>query len=194
MLNIRTPALLVIVFSIVSLNSFAAQDCTSQIIGDDYYNLDDNISLLKQEKVILAEFSERLIGYWQGELEQIECKGSIKKPMKVIDSSYAKLEIKEHTIDHLKMKADLDFRNQNKKTFYLRPFFERRYIQSYTFNGPDILILTEKSYQHSWQHGGNVLIETIYKIIISDETLQLDIITYSNGFFSTEERWSLTRW
>jgi hypothetical protein len=78
-------------------------------------------------------------------------------------------------------------------TNHLNSYFER-YLQSYRFNGPDILILTEKRYQHSRQHAGNVLIETIYKIIINDETLQLDIITLSNGFFSIEERWSLTRW
>ena len=194
MFNIQAPSLLFIVFSLTSLNSVAGQDCTSYISDEDYYDLKDNITISKQEKVIITDFAERLIGDWRGELQQIECKGNIKKPEKLIDSSYAKLEIKEHSKDHLKMKASLDFRKKNKKTVYLRPFLERRYIQSYTFNGPDILFLTEKNYQHSRQYGGNVLIETIYKIIISDEALQLDIITYSNGFFSVEERWNLERW
>jgi hypothetical protein len=181
------------VFSITSLNSVAAQDCTSYISDEDYYDLKDNITLSKKEKVTLGDLAERLIGHWQGELEKIECKGNIKKTEILIDSSYARLQIREHNKDRLKMKANLDFRKQNKKTVYFRPFFERRNIQSYTFNGPNILILIEKNYQHSAQYGGNVLIETIYKIIVSDNTLQLDIITYSNGFFSIEERWSLTK-
>ena len=193
MFNVKSASVLFIVFSLTSLNSVAGHDCTSYISDEDYYDLKDNITISKHEKVILADLAERLIGDWRGELVQIECKGNIQKPKKLIDSSYAKLEIKEHSKDRLKMKASLDFRKQNKKNVYIRSFLERRYIQSYTFNGPDILILTEKNYQHSMQYGGNVLIETIYKIIISDEALQLDIITYSNGFFSSEERWSLVQ-
>jgi hypothetical protein len=102
MLNIRVLSVLFIIFSLISLNSGAAQDCTSYISDEDYYDLKDNITLSKQERVILADLAERLIGDWRGELDQIECKGNIKQPEIFVDSSYAKLEIREHSKDRQK--------------------------------------------------------------------------------------------
>ena len=180
-----------IVLTFVPFHFFAQPNCTSQI--NDDYDLNEQFIISKQDKGALTEFSHRLIDDWRGELVLIECKGNIKAPQKIIDSSYADVDIRQHTSERLKIKAELDFRNQNKKMLYVRPFFEQRYIQSYTLNGPDILIFTEKNYQHSHQYGGNTLIETIYKFILDNDTLQLDIITISNGYFSSEERWSLTR-
>jgi len=188
-----TTFLYFIILFLLSFTVHSSQDCTSPDTDDGYYDIQEHITLDKREKAILDNFSKRLVGDWRGELVQIECKGNIKQPEKFVDSSYADVEIKEHSKNRLKMKAELDFRKQNKKTLYFKPFLDRRYLQSYLFNGPDIAIIVEKHYQHSHRYGGNTLIETIYKFILNKEQLQLDIITLNNGYFSTEQRWSLTK-
>lgn len=182
-----------IIVGLFSANCVAQQDCTSRIDDDDYYDLQDNRVLSTKDESQLTEFAARLIGDWRGELVQTECKGNIKTPNKIIDTSYANVTIRGHTINNLQMEAELDFRQQNKKTLYFRPFFETRDLHSYLFNGPDIVIMTEKKYQYAYPYGGSTLIETIYKVMLTDERMQLDIITISNGFFSVEERWSLIK-
>lgn len=174
---------------------FAQPDCSQQITDNNYYHIDkERYVLSKAQALLLHDVANRLIGDWRGELETITCEGTVKHPIKTIDSSIVKLEIREHSKQRLKLNADLDFRQQDKKVLYARKIFERRYIDSFLSSGSDALILTEKSYQKLPFSYGTRLVETIYKIMFVGETLQLDIINYNNGFFNSEERWTLTRW
>lgn len=175
--------------------SMANPACGEQITGEAYYEIEKRSYTLNDEQEDeLKSLSKRLSGDWRGELVQIECKGTVDHPIKLIDSSTVRLEIKSHSKKRLNLHADLDFREQNKKVIYQRRIFERRDIDSFLSNGPDILILTEKSYQNLQFSRGTVLVETIYKVLIDQNTLHLDIITFTNGFFSIEERWILSRW
>ena len=108
---------------------------------------------------------------------QLECKGTVEHPIKLVDSSTARLEIKSHRKNRLNLYADLDFREQNKKVTYQRRIFERRYIDSFLSNGPNILTLTEKSYQNLQLSLGTVLVETIYKVLFDQK-----YITYRHHY------------
>jgi hypothetical protein len=66
--------------------------------------------------------------------------------------------------------------------------FERAGIISLVINGDNNLILTEKSYRQPDYFGGTILLVTAYKIPFKQHKLKLDIITYTNGFFISEER------
>ena len=170
--------------------AIANQSCSERIAGEAYYEIDKHpYSLSKEQENQLEEVVDRLAGDWRGELKQIECKGSVKHPIKITDSSSVELEIKSHSEKRLKLHADLDFRDQNKKVLYHRRIFEKRDIDTFLSNGPDTLIVTEKSYQSLQFSRGTVLVETIYKVKFEQNLLQLDIITYTNGFFSIEEQW-----
>lgn len=157
-----------------------------------YYETDNSAySLTKLQEGQLNDLIDRLNRVWRGELKQIECKGTIERPEKIIDSARVRLEIDSQTNNRLEMHAHIDFREQNKKIIYRRRIFERPDINSFVTNGNDILIVTEKSYQSQRFTLGTVLMETIYKIRFERGSLQFDIITYNNGFFNSEEQWTL---
>jgi hypothetical protein len=188
-------AVLALVFTSYCQQLLAYPHCGEQIVDDSYYDIDKiRYDLSKAQQEQLNDVIEKLEGQWRGELNIIECKGTIKSPLKIIDTSAAKLSIKAHSKRRLKLHADLDFRQQDKKVLYNRKIFERRYIGDFTANGPDILIVTEKSYRQHRFSLGTTLIETIYKIMFIENKLHLDIITFNNGFFESEERWRLTHW
>jgi len=169
--------------------------CDEQIIGQQYYDIDKtSYELTRTQQTQLDSIIKRLDGEWQGKVDLTECKGTLKSPYRLHDSSTAKLNIKAHNTKRLKLHADLDFVQQNKKVLYNRKIFERRYINDLVANGPDIAIVTEKNYRQLQFSQGATLIETIYKIRFIDDQLQFDIINFSNGFFASEERWLLTRW
>ena len=123
---------LTILFSAYAQHSLAYQYYGEQITDDSYYEIDKKPYQLNQtQQDQLDDIIEALDGQWRGELNLIECKGTVKSPVKIIDSSTVKLKIKTHNRKRLKLHADLDFRQQDKKVLYNRKIFERRYINDF---------------------------------------------------------------
>lgn len=123
---------LTILFSAYAQHSLAYQYYGEQITDDSYYEIDKKPYQLNQtQQDQLDDIIEALDGQWRGELNLIECKGTVKSPFKIIDSSVAKLKIKIHNRKRLTLHADLDFRQQDKKVLYNRKIFDRRYLDSF---------------------------------------------------------------
>lgn len=174
--------------------ALASPSCSENITDESYYEIDNRHYLLTEEQENqLAQLLDELTGDWRGELVQTECRGTIEQPIKIIDSSSVRLEIRSHSINRINLHAHVDFRKQNKKVIYQRRIFEQRDINSFVTDGSNAFIVTEKSYRHFNFSIGTVLLETIYKIRFEQSYLYLDIINYTNGFFNSEEHWVLRR-
>jgi hypothetical protein len=110
----------------VTQQTFVNPSCNEQITDERYYDINKTVyALTEDQENYLNSIADKLVGDWQGELEQIECNGSVKNPTKLIDSSAVKLAIRSHNQQRLlQMRTGLDFHQQNKKVIYARKIFE----------------------------------------------------------------------
>ena len=164
--------------------------CDYPINDADYFDI-PAYELTENDINNLEKIADYLVDDWYGELIQNECIGS--DPIFQTDSSPVDLEIKMPFNQRLELKAELDFRQQNKRMYYKRHLMEKRDIIKVVSNQDDAYIITEKAYRNN-AHYGTTLVETVYKLLIHDhDNITLDIVIITNGYFSLEQHWFLYR-
>jgi len=187
--------LIVLITSLLCSNSYATDDrCTIAVGGDNYFDIIKPDRLDEESVSHLEDLHELLDNDWRGTVTQTECIGHNYDLELVTDISHTTLRITEPFSNRLRMTASISLANQKKRIEYRKTILHKRDIISVLSNNDDAYIVTEKAYHRSKEMLGNTLIETVYKVLIRDRrSVQLDIITYTNGFYAVEQRWQLTR-
>jgi hypothetical protein len=185
-----------LVFSVLSYSqAVAARDCyvkspNLEKLQDEYFNLETNTVITDEDKAAMEKIFKIIDGKLEGESKSTECKGPDRAPRKEYSSSVMTADARLTSDSDLAISATKNY-TQNKMIRHenlILPGNMRIFeIEILNDNG---VTLSERSRRMN-ANDASRLVETIYEIIIDENSVTLTRSYYTNGVFVGDEVWSM---
>ena len=189
-------ALLIAIQLLFSLNVIAS-NCNQvspqyKKLQDKYYEI-EAIDLSKEEIKAIEGFYKEISGRWRGEYSILECKGSEKEPIEIINTGRVRSKIQQDDLGVLVIEDEIDFKTDQPQKSRKINTQRWEHIITIDLSTKRKYSFTEK-FRNISNSGASVLVEHTYLFDRSGYK-KLDIVrtTYYGGYFSFEERWALKK-
>ena len=187
----------VLIFGISSFgNNVHALSCYEKSpnyvnLADEYFNLESPRYLSDKDKEMLNTLYSKIEGKWEGELQEIECKGPDSNPRMEYDNYELNAEISPTSNAGLTIRAEKYNVTQKIRKGTTVTLLNNTPTFEFNFVTDDHLIFSDR-YRRRNVNGSSRLNEYIHEIKINGNTLEIKISLYVNGVHVSEEIWTLT--
>jgi len=179
----------ILLLNILGFSSVAeANDCNEKspyfTAGDDrYYDLGLYKKLTSDEEKALSSYFNKMSGDWVGRSIHMECKGPIKSPERIIKEAKVTSDIRNNGNSVLTVSYDANYLESRISTLHKIKTLGNKNIFVLSFLNDDSLSFSEK-YRRRNATGGALLVENIFDIKMNNDTLEINLTAYHNGFFA----------
>jgi hypothetical protein len=180
-------------------------------LQEDYFNLDDTITLDKKQTAQLSTFFKKLDGNWHGSSVESQCKGPDRAPRIELSHAEIEAELTAHSDGNLTLSTDIDLTEKNIIRHQTLEILKDLALFDLTFESKNHVLFSERhrlaTKFNSNQNITNVAnlssdptvikrsrhIETLYDIELRSSQLIFKRAYYSNGVFVGDEVWTLKK-
>jgi len=193
---------------LVSHFSFAAscyeKSPNYDLLGDKYFDLDNNVPLTDSDKRILNSSLRKLVGNWKGIGSTFECVGPERDPIAENNKFTLLAKIFTNSSDELHVDAEKQFLVDESKSNDRLFFFGANSYRTISIT-PNKIVLIESFRQVRIKNGSEKnpnkkalskfrpFYELIHTIEHSGTHFDYNLRRYINGSLAIEERWQLVR-
>ncbi len=161
-------------------------------LQDKYYEI-KTVQLSKENIQAIERFYNEISGRWRGEYSILECKGSEKDPVEVVNTGRVRSKFQQDSIGVLIIEDEIDFKTDQPLTSRKINTQRWEHITSFDLSEKNKYSFAEK-FRNRSSGGTSVLVEHIYSFDRSGyKTLNIIRSTYHGGYFSFEESWTLKK-
>lgn len=196
--NFKKIALALAIMFLAQFSSSAIATGCNQIspnfkeLQDEYYII-NALELSKENIQAIERFYDEISGRWRGEYSILECKGSEKDPVAVVNTGRVRSMIQQDSIGVLIIEDEIDFKTDQPLTARKINTQRWEHIISFDLNEKHKYSFAEK-FRNRSSSGASVLVEHIYSFDRTGyKTLTITRSTYHGGYFSFEENWVLKK-
>jgi hypothetical protein len=184
-------------FAIIFLPSAHALSCYEKSssfakLGDDYFNLDNNLTVNSKDRKAAASIVKNLRGKWQGTIVETECKGPDREPEEKIKNVKLKATFLSSSNDLIR--ADLqkkyieDGRSENDKFLLIN----KDAIFDFNVSG-NVIKATEKQRRRLVETDASRLVEITSSITVKGDSAIIELTHYSNGVYVFHQLFKLKK-